>query len=100
MAKIVSKTLKWNASASTDTTGYKVYWATTGVADYTSTFANVGNVTSVKIPTDISTFPTAGGAISVGITAYDAAGNESDMTLISATLDFTAPLAVTGLAIS
>jgi len=95
MSKIVSKTLKWNASTSADVTGYKVYYSLTGAADYSSTVVDVGNVISVSLPSGLTGFPSdVDGVVYFGITSYDEVGNESDMVNISATLDFTAPLPV------
>jgi len=96
MSKIISKTLKWNASTSTDVTGYKVYYNLAGTADYASTVVDVGNVTSVVLPSGLTGFPAdVDGVVNFGITSYDDVGNESDMVNVSATLDFTAPLAPT-----
>jgi hypothetical protein len=102
MAKIVKRKISWGASTAADTTGYKLYWSVGEGAtlDYNSDNADVGNVTSVIIPDDIPTFPLVEDIINVGATAYDDMGNESDMTVINAPFDFTAPDAPTNLVVT
>jgi hypothetical protein len=103
MAKIVKRTISWGASTALDLTGYKLYWAVGADAtvNYLSTNANVGKKTSIIIPDDVPTFPLLGdNLVSLGVTAYDDVGNESDMTVIkNVPFDFTAPDAPTNLVV-
>jgi hypothetical protein len=102
MAKIVKRTISWGASTAPDVQGYKIYWAVGagGSVDYTSTFADVGNVTSVIIPDDVPTFPIVDDVVTIGVTAYDDVGNESDMTVVTdVPFDFTAPDAPTNVVV-
>ena len=102
MAKIVKRTISWGASTATDVQGYKLYWAVGAGAtvDYTSVFADVGNVTTVIIPDDVPTFPIVDDVVTIGVTAYDDVGNESDMTVVNdVPFDFTAPDAPTNVVV-
>jgi hypothetical protein len=80
--RINRKRLTWNASASPDVLGYKVYWSKVGRADYDSDYAEVGNVTQVVLPDDIPSFPIMADRIELGITAVSFKGNESDMVRV------------------
>jgi len=59
--------------------------------NYSSNFAEVGVVTQVILPDDIPSFPRMAGNMELGIAAVNQAGNESDITKISAYFDFTVP---------
>ena len=59
--------------------------------NYSSNFAEVGVVTQVILPDDIPSFPRMAGNLELGIAAVNQAGNESDITKISAYFDFTVP---------
>lgn len=102
MAKIKKRTISWGASTATDVTGYKLYWAVGANAnvDYLSSFADVGNKVSIVIPDDVPTFPLVDNQMSLGVTAYDDIGNESDMTVVkNVPFDFVAPDAPTNLVV-
>ncbi len=99
MAKYVKKTLSWTASLDTDVVEYKVYVATgSEQPDYDSTFTVVTSGNLAVLP--FSGMPVIDGTYKFGISAVDDFGNESDMALISADLDFLAPSPPTGLIIS
>jgi hypothetical protein len=51
----------------------------------------LGDVAEAILPDDLPSFPLITGMLHLGITALSKAGNESDMTKISAFLDFTVP---------
>jgi len=102
MAKIIKRTISWGASTALDLTGYKLYWNVGANAnvDYLSTNANVGLKTTIIIPDDVPAFPLGDALVSLGVTAYDDVGNESDMTVIkNVPFDFTAPDAPTNLVV-
>jgi Tfp pilus assembly protein PilZ len=91
MGKIRTKKLRWEPAAGEETAKYKVYWSENGTVDYTSSFEEVGAVTQVILPDDIPSFPRIAGNLELGIAAVNLAGNESDITKISAYFDFTVP---------
>ena len=91
MGKIRTKKLRWEPAAGEETAKYKLYWSENGEVNYSSNFAEVGAVTQVILPDDIPSFPHMAGNLELGITAVNQAGNESDITKISAYFDFTVP---------
>jgi len=91
MGKIKQKKLRWEPAAGEESAKYKLYWSENGTLDYTSSFAEVGAVTQVILPDDIPSFPRVAGSLELGIAAVNQAGNESDITKISAYFDFTVP---------
>ena len=91
MGKIKQKKLRWEPAAGEESAKYKLYWSTNGTLDYTSSFAEVGAVTQVVLPDDVPSFPRIVGNLELGIAAVNQAGNESDITKISAYFDFTVP---------
>ncbi|UCF83245.1 MAG: PilZ domain-containing protein [Desulfobacteraceae bacterium] len=97
MTKIRKRRIRWNASNTHGVVGYKLYWAAGKEVTYDSDFAEVGNVTEVILPDDVSSFPLDPGDIELGVVAVDHMGNESDMTKLTAPFDFSAPDAPTGL---
>lgn len=101
MAKIRTRTIKWNASKATDVAGYKFYWNLPGMpVDYATNFVDVGNKTEIKVPDEVTGLPADyEGDLVVGVSAYDTTGNESDIAKATFPLDFAAPDAPTGLII-
>jgi hypothetical protein len=91
MGKIKQKKLRWEPAAGEQTAKYKLYWSENGTVDYTSSFAEVGAATQLILPDDIPSFPRIAGNLELGIAAVNQAGNESDITKISAYFDFTVP---------
>jgi Tfp pilus assembly protein PilZ len=91
MGKIKNKRLRWEPAAGEEATKYKFYWSENGTVDYASSFAEVEVVTQVILPDDIPSFPRMAGNLELGIAAVNQAGNESDITKISASLDFAVP---------
>jgi hypothetical protein len=95
MAKFKKWKIRWNSPLTPDVSGYKLYWSVNGDVDYDSDFIEVGSVTEVILPDDVSAFPRIGKELELGLTAVSHTGNESDMTKFSAQFDFTAPDAPT-----
>jgi hypothetical protein len=106
MPKIVSRKLRWNPVAGSD--GFNIYFAPTAPGPsftYDSPHADVGvppkdadgkHVVYFKDVPALAALPE--GAYDFAVTAYDAAGNESDFTEVeNVPLDLTAPEPVTGL---
>jgi len=91
MGKIKQKKLRWEPAAGEEPAKYRLYWSDSGTLDYSSSFAEVGVVTQVILPDDIPSFPRIAGKLELGIAAVNQAGNESDLTKISAYFDFTVP---------
>jgi hypothetical protein len=91
MGKIKQKRLRWEPAAGEEPAKYKLYWSENGTVDYTSSFAEVGSVTQIALPDDIPSFPRIAGKLELGVAAMNQAGNESDITTISAYFDFTVP---------
>ena len=91
MGKIKQKRLRWEPAAGEEVAKFKLYWSENGTVDYTSPFAELGAVTQVVLPDKIPSFPRIAGNLELGITAVNQAGNESDITKISAYFDFTVP---------
>lgn len=91
MGKIRNKKLRWEPAAGDEATKYKLYWSENGTVNYSSNFAEVGVVTQVILPDDIPSFPRIAGNLELGVAAVNQAGNESDITKISAYFDFTVP---------
>jgi PilZ domain len=89
--KIKRKRIRWYRSPSTEVVKYRLYWSAEGEVDYDSQYVELGNVADATLPDDIPSFPLITGTVYLGITALSQAGNESDMTKITASLDFTVP---------
>jgi hypothetical protein len=89
--KIKRKRIRWHRSASMEVIQYRLYWSVQTEVDYDSQYVELGNVEEVILPDDLPSFPLITGTLHLGITALSKAGNESDMTKISAVLDFTVP---------
>lgn len=102
MAYINSKNISWNPSTSDDVVGYRVRYK---VADgnpivYTDPYLVVGN-TLVVAPND---FPSGtfdnDTDYTLGVSAVDDMGNESDIIELDTPLDFVPPQPPTGLTVS
>ena len=91
VGKVKSKRLAWDRSLSDKVTRYRVYWSKDGGIDYGSQHVEVGNVAQVTLPDDIPSFPLVAGEIELGVSAISEAGNESEITKISISIDFIVP---------
>jgi hypothetical protein len=99
MAKIRTYTLTWGASVDTDVVGYRLRWAVPpAVIDYSTTYLDLGKVTTIQIP--VAGMPSVNGNVTLGLTAVDNAGNESDIATITTPFDFIAPAPPTNLKVS
>jgi len=89
---VAERILSFPASPSPDVVGYNLYVAEApAVVDYDSEKFDLGNVTTVDLAT-ISGFTTKDGTYNLGVSAYDAAGNESSLSTIDdVVMDFVAP---------
>jgi hypothetical protein len=85
------KRLSWGSSVSPDVAGYRLYWAVGRGVDYGAEHADIGKVTTILLPDDIASFPQVSGRVEIGVTALNRHGNESDMMVVAASVDFRAP---------
>ncbi|BBO77547.1 hypothetical protein DSCW_49640 [Desulfosarcina widdelii] len=94
MAKIRKCKLCWEASASENVVGYKLYWSRGTEVGYDSKYIKIGNATEIILPDDVifSDDP-----VMFGVTAVDRDGNESDMVTIDQPYRMQVPEAPTGL---
>jgi hypothetical protein len=93
VGRVAKKKLSWDASPSPGVAGYRIYWGCGKPVDYDSQFVDVGKMTALVLPDDIPSFPRVTGKVEIGITAVSERGNESDMHVLSAFLDFARPCA-------
>ncbi|HSO18093.1 MAG TPA: hypothetical protein VLT88_01475 [Desulfosarcina sp.] len=96
MAKIRKCKLSWEASASENVVGYKLYWSRGDDVSYDSRYLKVGNVTEILLPDDVIL---SGGPVMFGVTAVDKDGNESDMVTMAEPYRLHVPEAPGGLSI-
>jgi len=89
MGKVRKRTVRWEPS--TDAKKYRLYWSVQGPVGYESNFVEIEDKTVVALPDEVASFPEIAGNIELGITAVNAAGNESDITVARVYVDFTVP---------
>jgi len=89
MGIIRKRTVRWESS--TDAKKYRLYWSTQGPVGYESDFVEIESKTQAILPDEVPTFPKIAGNIELGITAVNAAGNESDFAIVRVYIDFTVP---------
>jgi len=89
VGKIRKRTVRWEPS--TDAKKYRFYWSVQGSVGYESDFVEIEDKTRVILPDEVPTFPKIAGNIELGITAVNAVGSESDMTIARVYVDFTVP---------
>jgi hypothetical protein len=101
MAYIKPKTMMWGASSDPDVVSYVIRWAIPPeIINYDAAVnpgVDVGKVTSVKLP--LAGMPDIDGQLTLGVTAKDDAGNESDPAEGTFPFDFKAPAAPTNLVV-
>ena len=91
MGKARRKKVSWKPSTSADVSGYRLYWAVGKQVSYDSQYIELGNITDVTLPDDIPSLIQQAGDLQLGVTAISQSGNESDMTTLSAFIDFRPP---------
>ena len=89
--RIKRKRIRWHRSPSAEVSNYRLYWSVGEVVGYDSESVKLGNITEAILPDDIPPFPLISGKVHLGITALSNAGNESEMTKTSASLNFLVP---------
>jgi hypothetical protein len=96
---IKPKIMSWGASPDPDVVAYVVRWAIPPEAiDYDAEAdpgVDVGKVTQVSLP--IPSMPNIDGELTIGVTAKDDAGNESDPAQGTFPFDFQPPAPPTSL---
>jgi hypothetical protein len=100
MAYIKPKFLSIGASTDPDVVGYKVYWAVPpGTIVYNpENGVNVGLTTKIALP--LAGMPNIDGKLTIGVTAIDDVGNESDPAEGTFPFDFIPPTGPTSLSVS
>ena len=91
MGKARRKKISWKPSTSADVSGYRLYWAVGKQVNYDSQYIELGNITDVTLPDDIPSLIQQADDVQLGVTAISRSGNESDMTTLSAFIDFRLP---------
>jgi hypothetical protein len=91
MGRIRGKRIHWEPSASPEVVKYRLYWLEGSIVGYTSKYVDVGKVTEVILPDEVPSFPMMKGEVTFGIAAFNEAGNESDITEVTAHIDFVVP---------
>lgn len=81
--------LEWTGSESLDIAGYNVYYQEDTEPTYDSPHVDVGDVMTIDLPLEGQ--DPVEGTFFYGITAYDQAGNESDIVPIEVSLDTSPP---------
>lgn len=99
MGRIRKKRIHWQPSASPKVQKYRLYWSEGGIIGYTSKYFDAGQATEVVLPDEVPSFPLMKGEVTFGITAFNEAGNESDMTEVTAQIDFVVPQSPGNLAV-
>jgi len=89
MGKVRKRTVRWEPS--TDAKKYRLYWSAQGPVGYESDFVEIEAKTTVILPDEVASFPKVAGNIELGITAVNAVGSESDITVARVYVDFTVP---------
>ena len=91
MAKLQRKKISWESRSSSTVLKYRLYWAAGDKLGYDSDYIELKNTTQVLLPDAIPALPKKGFDIQVGLSAINDAGNESDITMLDARLDFSVP---------
>ena len=101
MAYIKPKTMAWGTSPDPDVVSYVVRWAIPPDVIIYDPIANpgvdVGKVTTVSLP--MSQMPIVDGQLTLGVTAKDDVGNESDPAEGTFPFDFQPPAPPTNLVV-
>ena len=100
MAKIKRLKLSWKPSASEQIVGYKLYWSKDDTINYDSDFIELGNVCEVIIPDVFKYPPPQNISLRLGISAFDIAGSESDIVILTENYQVTVPKAPSDLFLS
>jgi hypothetical protein len=91
VGKIRQKKIRWEASPTSGVNKYKLYWSTDGELDYNSPSLELGNSNEVVLPEGVPSFPLVKGTLTLGISAVNDAGNESDITKMTAEFNLVVP---------
>jgi PilZ domain len=91
VGKIRQKKIRWEASPTPGIHTYKFYWSTDGVLDYNSPSLELVRSNEIILPEGAPSFPLVKGTVTLGISAVNDAGNESDITEMTAEFNFAVP---------
>jgi hypothetical protein len=89
--RVRKRRISWDPPPSPEVIGYRMYWALNQNVSYNSQFIYIGQKTALILPDDVPSFPRVAGQMEIGITALSRSGNESDMCIVKACMDFTRP---------
>lgn len=105
MAIVKPKVFSWNDTLipTEGVVSFNVYYNLGNTVDYSAPKVNVPVVAgqsaySLNIPAQLPI--SKDGTYTIGVSAVDAAGNESDLAVITSPFDFTAPSAPTSLKVA
>jgi hypothetical protein len=91
---IKTRSVSWGASPSPDVASYNVYWKKDAQPALSDPKVNVGKVLSIDLPDDLPGSEDWYGNYTIGVTAVDQTGNESNtMSYGTSFFDFVAPSA-------
>ena len=91
VGKIRQKKIRWEASLTPGIQKYKLYWSTDGVLSYNSPSLEIGSSNEIILPEGAPSFPLVKGAVTLGVSAVNDTGNESDIAEITAEFNFAVP---------
>jgi len=91
VGKIRQKKIRWEASPTSGVNKYKLYWSTDGFVDYNSPSMELSNSNEIVLPEGAPSFPLVKGTVALGVSAVNDAGNESDITKMTAEFNFAVP---------
>ena len=91
MPRIKRCKLSWKPSDSDLIVGYRLYWSNKDSLNYDCGFVELGNVQEIFLPDAIKDIADAGRSVTLGISAVDNQGNESDITKLAEPYQAVAP---------
>ena len=87
VSKTRKKRVRWTRPRSLNVTGYRLYWSISGEVSYDSEFVDIGDRTVVILPDQVPSLHHVCGEVTLGITALNHYGNESDMVRFTTHFD-------------
>lgn len=99
MGRIRQYKLTWKPSKSNHVVGYRLYWSYQLPIGYNADYYKLGNVTEANLSDLLQNTTPSQAPIYVGVSAVDAAGNESDIISLPESYYLKAPAAPTDLAL-
>ena len=91
MARFQRKKISWEIPLNSTVLKYRLYWTAGDKLGHDSDYIELKDTKQVLLPDAIPALPKKGYDIQVGLSAINDAGNESDITMLNARLDFSIP---------